>query len=594
MNTQIANGISSQIIFQNQNSNSLTNVVITPVTENVSVNFSNLLIGLMEHSSLLQTEKQELESVGNVGLSNGNEKSQENTKQDKGQNDFINPLIGSLFQIPLTSESSAVIQTITELPSSQLQVLEQLLEQPEIQGNGIKLQGITAWTNETKNEPIKFSDDPTTMHTNYVQSNTNQSLDNTNQLQNLSIIGDKKTDSVQQNNIGTTLYLKSSNKQETKTVHGNMKFIVTQGQMETQGQIQQLLAKLGIRVVDGIEFQKSMVYTQTNTYSTVGSLLDGEQINSLGGSATMNTSQRLSNLNQSPILPIIEDAKEDPIQQSNIETILNPKSPEKYRFHPKEIDHGNVKLTVIQGQMETQGQNQQLQRALDQLGISLDKVEFQKDMMNTQTHNEPIVSSKDGESIKSFDESIHLVTDQNSGQSNQITPFIIKDAKVITTYQNKSESLPLTHNFANELGKVIVKHVQLPSGVSETKIQLHPQELGQIDVKITSHQGQISAQLVADTLVAKELMEGQIQQLRQSLIQQGFIVERIEVQHVPSSPATHSFQDMKGGFQFSQQQQTARQFSRPKQNLSSYYVYSDEQEEFHGVAYQISGIDYTA
>ncbi len=134
----------------------------------------------------------------------------------------------------------------------------------------------------------------------------------------------------------------------------------------------------------------------------------------------------------------------------------------------------------------------------------------------------------------------------------------------------------------------------MPSGISETKIQLHPQELGQIDVKITSHQGKISAELVANTLVAKEMMEGQIQQLRQSLIQQGFIVDRIEVQHVPSSPATHSFQDMKGGFQFSQQQQTARQFSRPKQNLASYYDYSDEQEEFHGVAYQVSGIDYTA
>ena len=52
-------------------------------------------------------------------------------------------------------------------------------------------------------------------------------------------------------------------------------------------------------------------------------------------------------------------------------------------------------------------------------------------------------------------------------------------------------------------------------------LTLSPENLGQVDVKLTMHNGQLVAHFAAQTLLGKEMLEGQLSQLKQSLQGQG-------------------------------------------------------------------------
>ncbi|WP_049894847.1 flagellar hook-length control protein FliK [Paenibacillus antibioticophila] len=98
--------------------------------------------------------------------------------------------------------------------------------------------------------------------------------------------------------------------------------------------------------------------------------------------------------------------------------------------------------------------------------------------------------------------------------------------------------------FSDEVGKFIVNKLEIikAGGVSEARISLYPEHLGQVDVKITMQNGHMVAQFVTEHLFAKESLEGQMAQLRSALQSQGLQVNKLEVtQNVGLS--SHMYQD---------------------------------------------------
>lgn len=85
-------------------------------------------------------------------------------------------------------------------------------------------------------------------------------------------------------------------------------------------------------------------------------------------------------------------------------------------------------------------------------------------------------------------------------------------------------------SFADTLQQYVLRQLYVnPNGVSEASLSLYPESLGQVDVRISSHNGILSAHLIADTWLAKELLEGQLDHLRQALQNQGLQVHKLEV-----------------------------------------------------------------
>lgn len=98
--------------------------------------------------------------------------------------------------------------------------------------------------------------------------------------------------------------------------------------------------------------------------------------------------------------------------------------------------------------------------------------------------------------------------------------------------------------FADQMEKFLVKQFVLSqgNGISEAKITLHPEHLGQVDIKIVLQNGQLTAQFVTEHLTARDLLENQLSQLRTALQGQGLQVDRMEVVQQTSSSAGASLQ----------------------------------------------------
>lgn len=106
---------------------------------------------------------------------------------------------------------------------------------------------------------------------------------------------------------------------------------------------------------------------------------------------------------------------------------------------------------------------------------------------------------------------------------------------------------PMMHagQFAEQMGEWMVKQFSVirAGALSQARITLVPEHLGQLDVKISVQNGTVTAVFAAETAGAREMLELQLPQLRMALQQQGFQVERLVVSQQATGPGSGQFQD---------------------------------------------------
>lgn len=103
----------------------------------------------------------------------------------------------------------------------------------------------------------------------------------------------------------------------------------------------------------------------------------------------------------------------------------------------------------------------------------------------------------------------------------------------------KAPSSPVpVQQFAQEMNTFISGKLEIvkKGGVAEATITLFPENLGQVDVKISMQNGNLVAQFLTQHSGTKDILEQQMNQLRLALQSQGLQVERLEVtQNTPSA-----------------------------------------------------------
>jgi flagellar hook-length control protein FliK len=145
-------------------------------------------------------------------------------------------------------------------------------------------------------------------------------------------------------------------------------------------------------------------------------------------------------------------------------------------------------------------------------------------------------------------------------------------SRTLQTEQVKALQPMTAQSFVQDMSQFVMKSFKVDAltGFSEAHLTLSPENLGKVDVKLTMHNGQLVAHFAAQTVLGKEMLEGQLSQLKQSLQGQGLQVERLEVTQ-NSSLQSSLFQDQR-------QQQFSQQFAR--QNKSRYNDMDSVTESF--------------
>lgn len=122
--------------------------------------------------------------------------------------------------------------------------------------------------------------------------------------------------------------------------------------------------------------------------------------------------------------------------------------------------------------------------------------------------------------------------DQVRWQPHQLRPLVAQPVPVA--------------QFADTMSGMVMKQfdVTTVNGISEARISLFPEHLGQVDVKITIVGGQLTAMFTAENGMARELLENSMHQLRGALQQQGLQVERLQVTQ-SDQPQQQTFQEQR-------------------------------------------------
>ncbi|WP_251554530.1 flagellar hook-length control protein FliK [Neobacillus muris] len=207
------------------------------------------------------------------------------------------------------------------------------------------------------------------------------------------------------------------------------------------------------------------------------------------------------------------------------------------------------------------------------------------------------------------------ITDEDAVQELVVTdkeePTLIVNQPLSGTHERNTapaaapptSPLPVSQ-FVPEVSEWFDRYMKLTdnrSGGTVATLSLSPEHLGDIQIKILSEQGQVSAQIVTDTSAAKDVLEGQLQQLRQAMQQQGLQIQRLEIIYNNSQPlqtnqAALSFSQ--GGFSSSSGQ---RQNHTYEEDIKKHREkFGTEQNESIAVTYggsalrTASQIDFTA
>ena len=115
-----------------------------------------------------------------------------------------------------------------------------------------------------------------------------------------------------------------------------------------------------------------------------------------------------------------------------------------------------------------------------------------------------------------------------------IAPLELKQTDVVNNSKPamSAPSVPVPE-FAARMSEWIGRNLVMQNGKAgnaETRFLLNPEHLGPVEIKISFDQdGKLTAQILTDTGSAKEILETQLQQLKQNLQQQGLVVQKLDV-----------------------------------------------------------------
>jgi flagellar hook-length control protein FliK len=110
--------------------------------------------------------------------------------------------------------------------------------------------------------------------------------------------------------------------------------------------------------------------------------------------------------------------------------------------------------------------------------------------------------------------------------------FSHQTAKIeqFSLFVNKGQSNTSYEQFAKEFANVIARSqlVQTPN-MSKLLIKLYPEQLGSIRIELLQQDGVMTAKILASTKTAKEMLDSQLNGLRQAFSTQNLQVEKIEI-----------------------------------------------------------------
>lgn len=224
----------------------------------------------------------------------------------------------------------------------------------------------------------------------------------------------------------------------------------------------------------------------------------------------------------------------------------------------------------------------------------------QKDHLSTDTQGEAVTPLENTAGKADTGKEKQGAGQKNNGENSNLLLQNIRQeltANRTGTVQQTMESYFSTQTQDIMRQVMDFMRIQVKPDLSELQMQLHPENLGTLQVHVASKGGMLTAQFVTQNEAVKAALETQMIQLQESFAEQGVKVEAIEV-----TVQTHSFEQNLEQGRGGGQQEAPEQRSRTRRiNLNDLAKLDgagglDEEEQLAAKLMEANGntVDYTA
>jgi flagellar hook-length control protein FliK len=126
------------------------------------------------------------------------------------------------------------------------------------------------------------------------------------------------------------------------------------------------------------------------------------------------------------------------------------------------------------------------------------------------------------------------ISDKIKGQTKAQEPIgfelNIKKQEMALGRIETAASIRQDRNLTPTLPRIIDRMIfMVRGGIQRSRLVIHPPELGRLDLDLSIKHGHLQAHLSAESTVVKELIEANLNNLRQQLSDQGLVVDKFEV-----------------------------------------------------------------
>lgn len=247
--------------------------------------------------------------------------------------------------------------------------------------------------------------------------------------------------------------------------------------------------------------------------------------------------------------------------------------PEKVEAQPNALNEVPVQTKSSDGTDPTRQDAAQLQTAI-QLNPSSEKTQ---DAAQQQTVQSIQASSNTAETAKGSavqtEESLKVSdaqdkkseqTSDNSGAGAKQLTDLYSNGKVVVKVSNVSKQVktPVTHQVANAVTE------GLKNGKQELKIDLYPQSLGKVSVKLSTENGILTVEIAAANPRTQSLLASSSDEIKTIL--QSTTGQNIQITK-PQQNSQYYGQDGNSAQQNAQQQQQQQQQAEKQKNLAEWY-----------------------
>ncbi len=488
-------------MLNTQNTNSLDDYLST----NKNYDTSNIVEKGKDFFSVLNNKEtatnKEIKQTNNKNTENRNEKSQ-NSQTDKTQNDGVNSITKENKKTNRSEEKKQITENTQQTTKDATDKSQQTEEN--------KVEATDKTLDEVKSEPVIKETQETAQGENTQVLDINKVIQNTvdkiNNLIETSLDGQLNLEDVKQ--LKTAL-------EEIQTKINNNEFVVSEETKQMLSDVLDRLLTQNPKDLEVAELQKDLKQLAQDIKANAFKLNSQVKLEEENSNPTKALEINIDNTNE-------KQTKEISTNNTNNEEKITKKTKDSQTTVIATKETKEIKDT-----QNTQSDKVDIeQEMLNEMDVRIEEVSDSS--TNTNSQNQSYTTAQD--------EVIKLQIQNTDKESATPVAFTFDNTiKNINTINKpiQVEGATKELNINDILNQIGSKFEQLKDGQS-TKITmtLRPNDLGRVTIELLSNANGISTNIIAQNSQVKELLDKNIEILKQQLVQQGINVQNVQVKTV--------------------------------------------------------------